>query len=65
MLVASKSLIYEGFRDVMWGIPQSAARLDIITAVRQSPDDSDVLEACGLAQTEHPVAYKAFLEAAE
>lgn len=40
------------------------ARRDILVAVRQSPEETDVLEACGLAQDEHPDAYKAFLEAA-
>ena len=30
----------------------------------RSPDESDVIEACDLAQNEHPEVYKAFLETA-
>jgi hypothetical protein len=40
------------------------ARKDILMTLREAPDDEDVIEACDLAQREHPDAYIAFLEAA-
>jgi hypothetical protein len=42
----------------------SEARHNILAAVRQSPDAGDVMEACSIAQNEHPEVYKTFLEAA-
>ncbi|MCV9964337.1 hypothetical protein OIU34_20835 [Pararhizobium sp. BT-229] len=59
------SAVFEFGKELAHALPSgSKARRDILAAVRQSPDETDVLEACGLAQDEHPDAYKAFLETA-
>lgn len=59
------SAVFEFGKELAHALPSgSKARSGILAAVRQSPEETDVLEACGLAQDEHPDAYKAFLEAA-
>jgi hypothetical protein len=57
--------IFEYGRDLAKTMPSgSTARRDILAAVRESPEVSDVIEACDLAQGEHPEIYNAFLESA-
>ena len=59
------SAIFEFGKELAHALPSgSEARRVILAAIRQSPDETDVIEACDLAQTDHPEAYKAFLEAA-
>lgn len=59
------SAIFEFGKELAQALPSgSTARRDILAAVRESPEESDVIEACDLAQAEHPEACKSFLEAA-